>query len=325
MITLSQSGIVKLIDRLSLHTSSISLILKNPSYALKDPNWRNAMYNKCNSLVKNGNWLLVLRPASVNMVRSMWLLKHKFHADGTLSRYKARLRSLCGLKQAPYAWFQHFVGYATRAGFYHSRCDSSLYIFRQGSRVAYLVIYVDDIILTASCPTLLQHIIGSLNNEFDMTDLEGLNYFVSIFANRTPTSLFLSPKKYALHLFEHADMVTCNPSQTPVDTESKLGSEVQQICLYMHDPREPHLPSLKRILKYVQGTLDLGLHIYASSTTSLVGYSDADWTGSLSTRISTSVSKAEYRGVANVVAKTAWLCNLLCGLHSPLLTATLVY
>ncbi|GKC28002.1 ribonuclease H-like domain-containing protein [Tanacetum coccineum] len=91
MITRSQSGIVKPIDRLSLHTSSISPIPKNPSHALKDPNWRNAMYDEYNALVKNGTWLLVPRPAGVNMVRSMWLFKHKFHADGTLSRYKARL------------------------------------------------------------------------------------------------------------------------------------------------------------------------------------------------------------------------------------------
>ncbi|GKE49340.1 ribonuclease H-like domain-containing protein [Tanacetum coccineum] len=87
----SQSSIVKPIDRLSLHTFSISHVPKNPSHALKDPNWRNAMYDKYNVLVKNGTWLLVLRPAGVNMVRSTWLFKHKFHADGTLSRYKARL------------------------------------------------------------------------------------------------------------------------------------------------------------------------------------------------------------------------------------------
>ncbi|GJU76521.1 ribonuclease H-like domain-containing protein, partial [Tanacetum coccineum] len=94
---------------------------------------------------------------------------------------------------------------------------------------------------------------------------------------------------------------------------------------------------------------DLGLHLYASATTSLVGYTDADWAGCPSTRrstsgycvflgdnllswsakrqhtISRSSAKAEYRGVANVVAETAWIRNLLRELHSPLLTATLVY
>nr|GEW71436.1 ribonuclease H-like domain-containing protein [Tanacetum cinerariifolium] len=64
-------------------------------------------------------------------------------------------RSLYGLKQAPRAWFQCFVGYATRVGFSYSRCNSSLFIYTQGSQVAYLLIYVDDIILTTSSPVLL--------------------------------------------------------------------------------------------------------------------------------------------------------------------------
>ncbi|GKA39256.1 ribonuclease H-like domain-containing protein [Tanacetum coccineum] len=132
-------------------------------------------------------------------------------------------------------------------------------------------------------------------------------------------------------------MVTCNPSRTPVDTESKLGPEgapvqdptlyrslaggiqyltftrpdlsyaVQQICLYMHGPRELHLAALKRILRYVQGDNLLS------------------WFAKRQHTLSRSSAKAEYRGVANVVAKTAWLRNLLRELHSPLSTTTLVY
>ncbi|GKC77618.1 ribonuclease H-like domain-containing protein, partial [Tanacetum coccineum] len=197
-----------------------------------------------------------------------------------------------------------------------------------------------------SSPVLLQQIIDSLHKEFDMTDLEALNYFLGICAVRHPTGLFLSQKKYAHQLLERAHMINCNPSRTPIDTDSKL---VQQVCLYMHDPREPHFAALKRILCYVQGTLELGLQLYASATTSLVGYTDADWAGCPSTRrstsgycvflgdnllswsakrqhtISRSSAEAEYRGVANVVAETAWIRNLLRELHSPLLTATLVY
>ncbi|GJV54474.1 RNA-directed DNA polymerase, eukaryota [Tanacetum coccineum] len=132
-------------------------------------------------------------------------------------------------------------------------------------------------------------------------------------------------------------------------TRPYLSYAVQQVCLYMHDLREPHFAALKRILRYVQGTLELGLQLYASATTSLVGYTDADWAGCPSTRrstsgycvflgdnllswstkrqhtISRSSAEAEYRGVANVVAETAWIRNLLHELHSPLLTATLVY
>ncbi|GJZ54363.1 ribonuclease H-like domain-containing protein [Tanacetum coccineum] len=100
-------------------------------------------------------------------------------------------------------------------------------------------------------------------------------------------------------------MVHRNPNRTHVDTESKLGYDgdpvfdptlyrslasslqyltftrldisyaMQQVCLYMHDLYEPHFSALQRILRYVRGTLDHGLQLFSSSTTSLVAYSDA--------------------------------------------------
>nr|GEV77539.1 ribonuclease H-like domain-containing protein [Tanacetum cinerariifolium] len=93
----------------------------------------------------------------------------------------------------------------------------------------------------------------------------------------------------------------------------------------MHDPRETHLAALKRVLRHVCGTLYFGLQLYASFTFSLVAYSDADWARCPATRRSTSSAKAEYRGVTNVVAETAWLYNMLRDLHIPLLYVTLVY
>nr|GEV44599.1 ribonuclease H-like domain-containing protein [Tanacetum cinerariifolium] len=56
-----------------------------------DSNWQNAMYDEYNALIKNNTWMLVPRPKDLNIFRSMWLFKHKHLADGTLSRYKARL------------------------------------------------------------------------------------------------------------------------------------------------------------------------------------------------------------------------------------------
>nr|GEZ87010.1 ribonuclease H-like domain-containing protein [Tanacetum cinerariifolium] len=125
----------------------------------------------------------------------------------------------------------------------------------------------------------------------------------------TSLETFLQQRKYVFAILERAHMVNCNSSRTLVDTKSKLKNDVQHVCLYMHDPREPHLATLKRILRYVRGTLDYGLKLFSSSTTYLVAYSDADWAGCPTTRRST--SEAEYRGVANVAAETYWLRNLL--------------
>ncbi|GJS37471.1 ribonuclease H-like domain-containing protein, partial [Tanacetum coccineum] len=182
---------------------------------------------------------------------------------------------------------------------------------------------------------LLQRIIALLHSEFAMTDLGSLNYFFGISAQRSTSGLFLSQSKFAEEILERAHMQDCNPCRTPVDTESKLGSDGDPVCLYMHDPRDRHFTALKRILRYVRGTIEYGLQLHVSSTAQLTAYTDADWASCPVTRRSTSgycvflgdnllfwfakrqltlsrsSAEAEYRGVANVVAETAWLRNLL--------------
>jgi hypothetical protein len=108
----------------------------------------------------------------------------------------------------------------------------------------------------------------------------------------------------------------------------------------MHDPREPHIAALKRILCYLQGTLSLSLTLHRSPPTKLVVYTDADWASCPDTRRSTSgyavflgdnlvswsskrqhtisrfSAEAEYRAVANGVAEASWLHQLLAELLS---------
>ncbi|GKC98270.1 ribonuclease H-like domain-containing protein, partial [Tanacetum coccineum] len=141
----------------------------------------------------------------------------------------------------------------------------------QGTDTAYLLLSVDDIVLTASF-------------------------------------------EYMTEILERAHMVLSNPCRKPIDTESKLGDNVQQFCLHMHDLREPHFSALKRILRYCRGILDHGLQLYSSSTTSLHQL-----------MLSLSRVEAEYHGVANVVFETCWLRNLLCELHTPLSSVNLAY
>nr|GEZ36968.1 ribonuclease H-like domain-containing protein [Tanacetum cinerariifolium] len=123
----------------------------------------------------------------------------------------------------------------------------------QGSQVAYLLIYVNDIILTASYPVALQQIIYSLHNEFDMTDLGKLNYFLGISATRTPTSLFLSQKKYALQLLEPAHMLNINTlSLAPVPNAEYRGvaNVVAEIAWFRNLLRELNYPLSTATLIY---------------------------------------------------------------------------
>ncbi|XP_039797818.1 uncharacterized mitochondrial protein AtMg00810-like [Panicum virgatum] len=71
-------------------------------------------------------------------------------------------------------------------------------------------------------------------------------------------------------------------------TRPDITYAVQQVCLHMHDPRESHLAAMKRLLRYVRGTVDHGLVFHQSTSAELVVYTDADWAGCPDTRRSTS-------------------------------------
>ncbi|GJY17079.1 ribonuclease H-like domain-containing protein [Tanacetum coccineum] len=121
------------------------------------------------------------------MVRSMWLFKHKFQADGTLNRYKACLVAN-GSSQQLGVDFDETFSPVVKPATINGDLSETFYMHqplgfidtRQGYQVAYLLLYVDDIILIASYTILLQHLIGSLHHEFDMTDLRAFNYFLGI-------------------------------------------------------------------------------------------------------------------------------------------------
>ena len=196
---------------------------------------------------------------------------------------------------------------------------------------------------------------------------------------RSVHGFHLSQAKYAEDLLDRAGMSNCRPISTPIDVKPKLPAAsgapvpdrseyrqlagalqwltltrpdiahaVQQICLHKHDPREGHLALVKRVLRYIQGTSDHGLHLPASRSLDIVAYSDTDWAGCPDTRRSTSgyciylgdalvswsskrqptVSRsraeAEYRAIANAVSECCWLRQLLGELSVAVEKATVV-
>ena len=459
MTTRSRDGTRKQKAPLSLTGSTVSPLPKSHLQALSDPNWNPAMGDEYGAMVKNKTFTLVPRPPDTNIIRSMWLYKHKTGPDGIPRCHKARLvangksqqqgldydetfspvvkpvtiravlhlalandwevhhldvknaflhgkleervfmhqppgmadpsnphhvwkldKALYGLKQAPRAWNARFSTFVEKLGFVKSFSNTSLYVYNKGNDRAYLLLYVDDILLTASTPHLRQTLSNLLKQEFEMSDDGKLSYFLGIQATYDSKGLFLSQSSYAQDLLLRANLKDCKPISTPVDLKSKLSSEdgakvddptqyrsiagalqylpltrpdiqhaVHQLCLYMHDPRQPHLIAMKRVLRYLKGTFSHGLRLHKSSSTALTAYTDADWAGCPDTRrstsgycvfmgdnlilwsskrqptISRSSSEVEYKGVPNVVAETCWIWNLMLELKIPITSATLVY
>lgn len=89
-------------------------------------------------------------------------------------------KSLYGLKQAPRAWYSRFTSHIISMGFTGARSDTSLFTYHHGSDCAFLLLYVDDIVLTASSDSLLCRIIAALTKEFSMKDLGSLHHFLSV-------------------------------------------------------------------------------------------------------------------------------------------------
>lgn len=131
-------------------------------------------------------------------------------------------KSLYGLKQAPRAWYKRFSDYTLSIGFYQSKCDHSLFIYKKDSHLAYLLLYVDDIILTTSSDALWQSFISLLNSEFAMKELGHLNYFLGIAVTRHKHGLFITHKKYVEDILSRGDVSSCKTCPTLVDTKPKM-------------------------------------------------------------------------------------------------------
>ena len=227
-------------------------------------------------------------------------------------------KALYSLKQAPRAWVQRFSSFILKLGFTCSHDDTSLFVLHRQQQIIYLLLYVDDIILTSYNNSLLNSFIQQLHSKFTTKDLGSLSYFLGLEATSTSTRLFLSQTKYARKILTRAQLLDCKPVSTlMVVTQhlSSVGSSFADITLYrslvgalqyltithpdlahsvnslsqyLHAPTNDYFQAVKRILQYVKGTLHFGLSFTASSPATITAYFDADWAGCPDTRHSTS-------------------------------------
>jgi hypothetical protein len=127
-------------------------------------------------------------------------------------------KSLYGLKQAPQAWYHRFASYLVSLGFVETKSYTSLFVYRRGADTMYLLLYVDDIVLTASLPELLQSTTTTLQREFAMKDLGPLHHFLGVSVEQRQYDLFLHQWQYARDILERVGVSDCKPCTTPVDT-----------------------------------------------------------------------------------------------------------
>jgi histone deacetylase 1/2 len=234
-------------------------------------------------------------------------------------------KSLYGLKQAPRAWYDKLTQTLLSFGFVKSKCDPSLLVHSHNGAVTYVLVYVDDILITGSAPQAVHDLIHKLNVHFSLKQLGQLDYFLGIEVHQLSTgALLLNQAKYIRDLLCKVKMENSNPIGSPMVSTcrlSKYGTDtfsdptlyrsivgalqyitvtrpdiafsVNKVCQFMARPLDTHWKAVKRILRYLNGTLHHGLRISPSLNGppfSLRAYSDSDWATDQDDRRSTSGS-----------------------------------
>lgn len=182
----------------------------------------------------------------------------------------------------------------------------------------WILLYVDDLIVTRSSKQSIAAFENSLRREFPIKNLGQLHYFLGVEVTHGPAGLLLSQHQYAVDILKRAGMENCKPIGTPVATKepklqngTSLASQpslfrsivgalqyltltrpdlsfaVNRLCQTMHAPTVADFHRLKTVLRYLHGTVSYGMKIHSTSTLNLCGYSDADWGGCAMTRRST--------------------------------------
>ncbi|GJW02902.1 retrovirus-related pol polyprotein from transposon TNT 1-94 [Tanacetum coccineum] len=195
--------------------------------------------------------------------------------------------SLYGLKQTPRTWFKCLSKVLFDLGFKGSKTDPSLFIYSRGDTLLYILVYVDDIIVTGNNKGTIDNIICQLGSTFALKDLGPLNYFLGIEIISHVSGILLSQKKYILELLQSAGISNYNPVFSLMVTSSSLSLD--------DNTAFSNLSSVKQILCYLHGTIEHEMLIRRSSGSTLQAFTDVLWKGNPDTSLE-AFSDADWAG-----------------------------
>jgi hypothetical protein len=217
-----------------------------------------------------------------------------------------------------------------------------------------------DIIMESSSQATTTTLLKALEMDFTLKDIDKLHFFLGSKVTKNSFGLLLLQGKYAKDLLRRAGISACKPVNTSLSTSEKLSAHegtllgpndivgglqyltltrpdiafsVNKVCQYLYAPTTMHLVAVKRILRYVRGTIDMGLQIVKSPSMHVHGFSDTDWAAggfaiflgsnlvSWSDRkqptVSRSSMEAEYKALVNATTEIMWLHTSLIELGIP--------
>ncbi|GKD80501.1 retrovirus-related pol polyprotein from transposon TNT 1-94 [Tanacetum coccineum] len=232
--------------------------------------------------------------------------------------YRLR-KALYELKQAPRAWYNELSNFPMSKGFTKGTVDPTLFMIRYEEDILLVQIYVDDIIFGSTNPKFSKRFEKLMHSRFEMSLMGEMKFFLGLQIQQSPRGIFINQAKYALEILKKHGMDKYDSVGTPMATKPKLDADlsgklvdqtdyhskieslmyltssrphiVQAVCYcvrYQARPTEKHLKEVKRIFRYLKGTINMGLGYPKHFDFELTAFSDADHAGCLDTRKSTS-------------------------------------
>jgi hypothetical protein len=131
-------------------------------------------------------------------------------------------KALYGIKQAPRAWYSRLDKYLQQAGFIKGCVDNNLYIKVIQCNILLVEVYLDDIIFGSDDDRLSQKFAKDMHNEFEMSLLGELSFFLGLHICQINQGIFISQTKYIREMIKRFRMEYCKPDITPMQTSCKL-------------------------------------------------------------------------------------------------------
>ncbi|GJU67510.1 retrovirus-related pol polyprotein from transposon TNT 1-94 [Tanacetum coccineum] len=239
--------------------------------------------------------------------------------------YKLK-KALYGLKQAPRAWYDMLSNFLISQHFSKGAVDPILFTQKAGNDLLLVEIYVDNIIFASTNTGLCNEFANQMTTKFKMSMMGQMSFFLGLQISQSPRGIFLNQSKYASEIIKKYGLLSSDSVDTPMVEKNKLDEDLQgtpvdatiyhgmigslmyltssrpdliyAVCLcarYQLKPTEKHLNAVKRIFRYLKGTINMGFWYSKDADMSLTAYSDADHAGCQDTRRSTSGS-AQFLG-----------------------------
>ncbi|GJT38280.1 retrovirus-related pol polyprotein from transposon TNT 1-94 [Tanacetum coccineum] len=196
-------------------------------------------------------------------------------------------KALYGLKQAPRAWYDTLLRFLLDNKISKGAVDPTLFTQKIGKHILFVQIYVDDIIFSSTDPKARDIFSNEMSSKFQMSMMGQMSFFLGLQVSQSPRGIFINQSKFALEILKKFRMDLCDPVDTPmVDRlkldEDPLGIPVDQtrfrsmvgslmyftasrpdlvfdVCMcdrYQASPTKKHLEALKRVFRYLRGTIN---------------------------------------------------------------------